>query len=317
MRVFALKASSALGREIAAMLECDLDPHEERDFSYGEHKARPLVGVWDEDVYVISSLHGDRDYSVNDKIARVMFFSGALKDAGAASVTAVLPYLAYSRKDRRTKSRDPVTTRYLASVLQSVGIDRVITLDIHNLAAFENSFRCPVVNLETLALFVDHFYATVGVSVDCVISPDLGGIKATRAFVDAWEAVSGKVLPMAVMDKRRSEGLVTGSGLIGSPGRHALIVDDMIGSGTTLCRAASACHEAGTTKISVGATHGLFQEGSEALFEHPHIDTIAVSDSVAIDRLPMRPEYRERVTVIPTAKLFADCIREMRKEGPG
>ena len=102
MKLFALNASSALGMRIADSLECELDPHEEREFSYGEHKSRPLVDVNREDVYVLSSLHGDQDLSVNDKICRLMFFIGALGDAGAGSVTAVLPYLAYSRKDCRT-----------------------------------------------------------------------------------------------------------------------------------------------------------------------------------------------------------------------
>jgi ribose-phosphate pyrophosphokinase len=118
-------------------------------------------------------------------IETCQLFVGALKDAGAGRVTALLPYLAYSRKDCRTKSRDPVTTRYIATVLQSVGMDRVVTMDIHNLAAFENSFRCPTVNLETTDLFADFFFRTAGDDIDTIVSPDLGGIKATRRFLDA------------------------------------------------------------------------------------------------------------------------------------
>ena len=312
MRLFALNASSALGQSIAGQLDRELDPHEEREFSYGEHKVRPLVSVWAEDVYVISSLHGDKNLTVNDKICRLLFFVGALKDAGARSVTAVLPYLAYSRKDRRTKPRDPVTTRYIATILQSVGVDGVITMDVHNQSALDNSFRCPTVNLSTAKLFADYFVRTIGSSVDSVVSPDLGGIKATRAFIDAFELASGNVPALAVMDKRRSEGEVSGSGLIGTVGDHVLVVDDMIGSGTTLCRAATACREAGATKVSVGATHGLFQEGAPRLFEHKGIDSITVTDTVAIDKLSLPAENLARVTTIGAAPLFADCLRELQ-----
>lgn len=312
MRLFALNATSALGESIAGQLGHQLDPHEEREFSYGEHKVRPLVSVWAEAVYVISSLHGDENLSVNDKICRLLFFVGALKDAGALSVTAVLPYLAYSRKDRRTKSRDPVTTRYLATALQSVGVDRAVTMDVHSPAALDNSFRCPTVNLSTAALFAEYFVGTIGGGVDTVISPDLGGIKATRAFIDVYEHVSGTAPELAVMDKRRSEGEVSGSGLIGTVGKSVLVVDDMIGSGTTLCRAATACREAGATTVFVGATHGLFQEGAPRLFEHEGIDSITVTDTVAIDRLSLPAKNLARVSTIGTAPLFADCLRNMQ-----
>jgi ribose-phosphate pyrophosphokinase len=312
MKLFALNASSALGGRIAARLGHDLDPHEEREFSYGEHKARPLVDVQGVDTYVIASLHGDRDYSVNDKICRLLFFIGALKDAGAGRVTAVSPYLAYSRKDCRTKSRDPVTTRYLATALQSVGTDRIVTMDVHNVAAFENSFRCPTVNLETAELFADYFYRHAGDAIDSIVSPDLGAIKATRRFADEYSRLSGRSLKFAVMDKRRSEGKVSASGLIGTVGKYVLIVDDMIGSGTTLCRAIDACLEAGAARASVGATHGLFQEGATALFAQSGIDTIAVSDSVAIENLGLPDENLARVQCVETADMIAECIRELQ-----
>ena len=130
MKLFALNASAELGQRIAEQLGRPLASHEEREFSWGEHKVRPLVDVWNEDIYVVSSLHGDRDYSVNDKVCRLAFFVGALKDAGARQLTAVVPFLAYSRKDRRTKLRDPVSTRYLSTMLQSVGVDRIVTMDV-------------------------------------------------------------------------------------------------------------------------------------------------------------------------------------------
>jgi ribose-phosphate pyrophosphokinase len=311
MKLFALNASAGLGQRIADQLGTSLDPHEEREFAHGEHKARPLTDVWDEDVYVVASLHGDQDYSVNDKICRLAFFAGALKDAGARRLTAIVPYLAYSRKDRRTKPRDPVSARYLATMLQSVGVDCIVTMDVHNPAALDNGFRGPAINIETHRLLAQHFSRTVGDSVDSILAPDLGGIKATRLFVDTYHELSGRILPMAVMDKRRSEGLVTGSGIIGQAGNHVLVVDDMIGSGTTLCRAVDACLEAGARRVSVGATHGLFENGAPRLFEQEGIDSITVTDTVAIGNLGLPDAHVGRISVVGTAALFADQLRDL------
>ena len=119
LALFALNATADLGGQIARELWVSLAPHEEREFEDGEHKARPLDSVEGTDAYVIQSLHSGPTQSAADKLCRLLFFIGALKDAGAARVTAVTPYLCYARKDRRTKARDPVTTRYLAQMFES------------------------------------------------------------------------------------------------------------------------------------------------------------------------------------------------------
>jgi ribose-phosphate pyrophosphokinase len=185
-------------------------------------------------------------------------------------------------------------------------------MDIHNPAAFENSFSCPSVNITTFDLFADHFARTARNDVDTIVSPDLGGIKATRLFLEAFAEHSRGVTNFAVMDKKRSEGVVSGTGLIGNIGKHVLIMDDMIGSGSTMCRAASDCKEAGAESVVVGATHGLFENGAPALFDHPGIDGIVVSDSVAIGNLGLSDECLDRITVLGSANLLAQCIREMQ-----
>jgi ribose-phosphate pyrophosphokinase len=110
MKLFALQASAEFGERIARALEQPLSRHEEREFEDGEHKARPLEDVAGSDTYVVQSLHHGPDASPNDKLCRLLFFIGALKDAGAARVIAIVPYLCYARKDRRTKPHDPVTS---------------------------------------------------------------------------------------------------------------------------------------------------------------------------------------------------------------
>jgi ribose-phosphate pyrophosphokinase len=193
LRLFALNGTDTLGRDISALLGHPLSTHEERDFEDGEHKARPLDSVAGADVYVIHSLHGGPDQSANDKLCRLLLFIGALKDAGARQVTAVVPYLCYSRKDRRTKANDPVTTRYVATLFEAIGCDAVVTLEVHNEAAFENAFRCRAVALTAAPLLIDAIKIAVGDDPLCVISPDLGGGKRADLLRGALEMVAGRV----------------------------------------------------------------------------------------------------------------------------
>jgi ribose-phosphate pyrophosphokinase len=152
LRLFVPHGTETLGEKIALALGCSLAALEERSFEDGEHKIRPLETVAGRDVYVVHSLHGGPDESPNDKLCKLLFFIAALKDAGAARVTAVTPYLCYARKDRRTKAYDPVTIRYLATMFEAVGVDAVVTLEVHNESAFENAFRCPSIALSTAPL---------------------------------------------------------------------------------------------------------------------------------------------------------------------
>ena len=171
IKLFSLNTSRDFGEKVAKHLGIALSAHEERDFEDGEHKVRPLMNVRGQDVFVIQSLYGEPGASVNDKLCRLLFFIGALKDASAERVTAVVPYLCYARKDRQTKSRDPVTTRYIAHLFEAMRCDRVVTLDVHNLAAFQNAFRCPTEHLEGKNIFVQHFAPLVHNDETVVVDP--------------------------------------------------------------------------------------------------------------------------------------------------
>ena len=246
LRLFALAASSELGAAVAAALAQPLATHEEREFEDGEHKARPLDAVNGADVYVIQSLHGGPEQSANDKLCRLLFFIGAIKDAGAARVTAVTPYLCYARKDRRTKPKDPVTTRYIAGMFESVGTDCVVTLEVHNPVAFENAFRCRTVALTGTPLFVDYVKTTLANDKLAVLSPDAGGMKRAELLRAALEAALGRPVGKGLAEKHRSAGVVSGELFVGDvTGATALIVDDLISTGNTLLRAARSARKAG------------------------------------------------------------------------
>ncbi len=316
LRIFALKGSDEIGADIARLLSRSLDAHEEREFEDGEHKARPLAPVCGADVYVIDSLHGDPDRSANDKLCRLLFFIGALKDAGAARVTAVVPYLCYSRKDRRTKTSDPVTTRYVATLFDAIGADVVVTIEVHNDAAFENAFRRRAIALTAAPLLIEAIRSTVGNEPLCVISPDLGGGKRADLLRQSLEAAIGRPVGKAFVEKHRSAGVVSGDLFAGEVrGATCVIVDDLISTGGTLVRAAQAARERGAGRILACVAHGLFMPGSEQTLADPAIDGIIVTDAVPAFRLPAGPVH-DKLSVVSVAPLLAETIHRLHHDMP-
>ena len=315
LKVFALASGREYGERVAAALGVALGAHEERDFEDGEHKLRPLENVRGADVYVVQSLYGDPGQSVDEKLVRLLFFIGALKDASAGAITAVIPYLCYARKDRKTKPRDPITTRYVAALLESVGVGRVVTLDVHNLAAYQNAFRCQSEHLEAAGLFAEHAARAWAGEELIVVSPDVGGVKRAERFREILSRALGREIPGGFMEKHRSEGVVSGDGLVGEvENRSAIIVDDLISAGTTMGRAAKACRARGAAKVHAVATHGLFMAGADQVFADPAIDSLVVTDSVPPFRLT-DPSAKRKLTVLETAPLCAEAIKRIHAGG--
>ncbi|HXH04754.1 MAG TPA: ribose-phosphate diphosphokinase [Candidatus Competibacteraceae bacterium] len=307
--VFALDTTREYGARVAAHLGLPLGEHEEREFEDGEHKARPLVDVRRREVFVIHSLHGGSGRSPSDKLCRLLFFIGALKDAGAERVTAVAPYLCYARKDRRTQSCDPITTRYVAQLFEASGADAVITCDVHNLAAFENAFRCPTTNLEAIPLFVAHFAPLLRGEKIAVVSPDTGGIKRAERFRLALAEALQEEPSAGFVDKRRSGGIVSGELLVAGDVRDRAVIlfDDLISTGTTLRRAAQSCRTAGAAKVFAAATHGLFVEQAAAVLADPVFQEVAVTDTVQ-SNAAQAGTLPPNVVTLDSAKLVAEAI---------
>ena len=314
-KLFALNSSHAFGEQVAQRLDIDLAPHEEREFEDGEHKARPLVSVRGKDAFVIQSLYADQQQSGADKLCRLLFFIGALKDAAAARVTAVVPYLAYARKDRKTKARDPVTTRYVAALFEAVGTDAVVTMDVHNLAAYQNAFRCGTEHLEANMLFVKYFAPLLKTSEVAVVSPDAGGIKRADRFRQLLSEALARSVGAAFAEKYRSGGIVSGDMLVGDvKGKVAIIIDDLISTGTTLVRTARTCRELGATNVFAAATHGLFAGNANAVLADSALERIVVTDTVTPFRLE-EGAVKEKVAVLSSTALFAEAIDRIHSGG--
>lgn len=308
MLLFALEASRSFGVSLASALGAALSPHEELKFVDGEAQVHPTVDVRGADVYVVQSLHDGPAQALSEKLLRLLFFVATLRDQGAARITAVVPYLAYARKDRRTESYDSVGSRYLAQLLEAAGTDVVMTLEIHNPAAFDNAFRCRAIRLDSAGLFGDAVAALDEGDALVVASPDPGGVKRAGAWRASLELLLGRPVGQAFVDKSRSAGNLVGSPTVVGDvcGATLLIFDDMISSGATMVRAARALKAAGARRVIALAAHGLFVADAAAVLDRAPIDRIFVTDSV--DTPPLR-ELGLRTRVVTAANLFADSIR--------
>jgi len=312
MMLFGIGASRNQALRVADRLGIELALHEEREFEDSEFKIRSLESVRGHDVLVYHSLHADRDDSACDKLCRLLFFIGALRDASAASVHSLVPYLAFARKDRRTKAHDPITTRYVAQMFEAVGIDGIATAEVHNQSAFENAFRCPKLNLTAAGLFAEALSPLVADEEKIVVvSPDVGGVKRARAFASLLAETSGRAVDLAFVEKHRSEGIVSGDLFAGDVAdAFVIVIDDLISGGTTIARAAKLCREKGAHTVHAAATHGLFAEDCAAVLGTPDVDSIVVTDTCG-DVLSRVPGIADKLVVLDTAEVFADAARRM------
>lgn len=307
--LYALGGSGALATTIANKMGIDVAEHEERDFEDGEHKIRPLTSVRNRDVYVLANLVSSAGQSVNDKLCKLLFFVDALKRSAARRVTIVAPYLCYSRKERQTKARDPVVTRALAQILEAAGVDCVMTLTAHDLAAFQNAFRCSTEHLDTYALFAHALAPRLAGRRATVVSPDPGGEKRAELFRRTLERTLSTNVGKGLVDKSRSLGQITGEIFAGDiDGRTAIVLDDMISTGGTMIRAATACRAHGATEVLAMATHGLFVHGGQTIASTKAIDEVWVTDSLPIPPAVSAAAAEGRARIIPIGELLAKAI---------
>ena len=313
--IAALTESLPLASAVAREAGLSLLPVEERRFPGGEFKLRPLESVRGRVVFVVQSLAGTDTAPVCERLVRLLFLLQGLHDGGARSV-ALVPYLAFARKDRRTQLRDPVTSRYVAELLEATHLECVVGLDVHNPAAFDNAFRIPTVHLTALPTMAAHFAGTVCDTALAVVSPDIGGIKRAQIFHEQLAAEVGGEVELAFVCKRRARDVVSGGRLSGEVGgRTAIVLDDLCATGGTLIRAAQACRRAGAESVEVAVTHTPMPQGLDALLASEAISRIVVTDSVGIEA-PALAAARGKLLTLPVAPLLGDAVRRMMTGAP-
>jgi ribose-phosphate pyrophosphokinase len=315
--LFALSESRALGVEIGRRAGVELAPLEERGFEEGEFKLRPLVSVRDRTVFVLQTLAGCAEVSVAQRLIRLLFLLFGLRDAGASKLIALVPYLSYARKDRRTQPRDPVNTRYVAQLLESTGLDRLVALDVHNPTALDNAFRIPVDHLSAIPMFVRHFAEHLPSGGIAVASPDVGGIKRVQIFRELLQSQLEREIDLVFIEKRRTGGVVSGGAVVGEvTGRTVIVLDDLCASGGTLLRAATSLREAGAAAVHVAFTHAPLPRGLAALAAADCISEAVLTDSVGSGLRVEGSSGAGRLTVLPIAPLFGDAVARMLAGAP-
>ncbi|MDO9313575.1 MAG: ribose-phosphate diphosphokinase [Burkholderiaceae bacterium] len=319
MLLFSIDPECRFAHALASELGESLSALEDRAFEDGEHKLRPLVDPRGHDAYVIASLYGGPLLSPHDKLFQLLMFSATLREHGAGRVTAVVPYLAYARKDRQTKPHDPLTLRYVAQLFEAVGIAQVIVLEAHNVAAFQNAFRCLTLHVPAHEVFDPFVHEIVGVEPLAVASPDPGGVKRAQLWRESLEHRLVRPVGFAMVDKRRSAGLISSSNLVAGDvdGMTVLLLDDLIAGGDTMKRAADALRRAGAHRVVACAAHGLFTAGAPEVLAPPAVDQLLVTDSVPPFRLPVTGAVSRKLRIVSAAPRFADAIRACRVDLPG
>ena len=318
LKVFALNDSKDFGFKIACNLGISLSKHKEEYFHDGECYVASEENVRGSDVYVVQSLYGDDKESVNDKLVKLLIFIGSLHDASAHNVTAVIPYYCYGRQDRKTASRAPITTKYLANFFQGVFVKRVLTMDAHNVGILQNAYSTAHFdNLEACGLFAKFVAQELTEESPAnlvILSPDEGRLKASRKFRKYLQQYIGEKVSIACVDKIHEGEDIHASGIIGSvKNKRVDIFDDMISSGKTISEASNIAKDNGAECIeAVCATHGLFVGKANEYLDNKFVKNIVITDTVKPFRVT-NENILKKMTIIHTESLFSEAIRRTHK----
>ena len=309
MKIIAGNANSELAKLIAEHCFSDLVPANISTFADGETSIEFLENIRGEDVFIIQPTCTP----VNDSLMELMVMIDAARRSSASRITAVIPYFGYARQDRKSASRTPITAKLVANLITTAGADRILTMDLHA-GQIQGFFDIPVDDLTSRLVFAKDIKKTIGIIDDpdvqqvgtVFVSPDAGGVVRARKFADMF---NGQI---AIVDKRRPEaGKSEVMNLIGDvAGRHAILVDDIVDSGGTLCNAAQAIMDAGATSVRAYITHGVLTGGACEKVEKSVLEELVVTDSIP-NRCPKNCKKTRQVGV---GSLFGEAIRRVTNE---
>lgn len=295
--LFSGTSNPELGQEIARHLGIDLGKVEISRFSDSEIYVRFLESVRGRHVFLIQSVC----QPVNDNLIELLIMIDALKRASAGTISAVIPYYGYSRQDRKTLAREAITAKLVADLLVAAGANRVLTMDLHA-GQIQGYFNVPVDHLTALPIIADYFKERAIENL-VVVSPDVGRVKTTKKMADSLGVY------MAVMAKKRPAHNVAEIGyVIGDvDGKNALIIDDMIDTGGSICRGVEALRKAGAKDIYVACTHPVF---SGAAIEN--LNLAPIKELVVTNTIPVPiDKHINKLKVLSVGPIFAKTIKNV------
>ena len=302
LMVFTGNANPKLAEDVVRHLDISLGRISVGRFSDGEVTVELLENVRGRDVFVLQSTC----QPTNDNLMEVMLAVDALKRASAGRITAAVPYMGYARQDRRPRSaRVPISAKVVANMLTSAGVDRVLTVDLHA-DQIQGFFDIPVDNIYATPVLLDDVRAKNYENL-ITVSPDVGGVLRARAMAKQLNT------DLAIIDKRRPKANVAEvMHIIGDvSGRTCLIMDDMVDTANTLCKAAQALKAHGAERVLAYATHPVLSGAAIERIKASELDELVVTDTI-----PLSDEARacERVRVVSIASLLAETMRRISNE---
>jgi ribose-phosphate pyrophosphokinase len=303
--VFGGRCSMELAAKIATQLNVDLGQVDLRTFSNGEVYCRYEESIRGADVFLVQSAAANPAHGMtpNDALLELLIMADAAQSASAHRIIAVLPWYGYGRQDKKSAPREPISARVVAKTLEAVGVDRVLTMDLHS-GQVQGFFGIPVDHMTAMPMLTQYFLDQ-GLSEKLVIvSPDAGRVKMARNFARRLGT------HWAVMEKERPAQQVAEIGYVVGDvkGKTAVLVDDMIDTAGTLCAAARTVLDEGAAEVIACATHGVF---SGPAYERLDFENSQIKQIVVTDTIPLAPGAPDNIAVLSTAQTLADSIRRI------
>jgi ribose-phosphate pyrophosphokinase len=301
LKVFSGNAHPALAREICGYLGVPLGAAHVGRFPDGEVRVQIQENVRGMDVFVIQPTC----FPVNENLMELLIMLDAMRRASAQRITAVMPYYAYARQDRKDRPRVPISSKLVADLLTSAGASRVLTLDLHA-GQIQGYFNIPVDHLYATPVTVDYF-RRLRLRNLVVVSPDPGGVERARAFAKKLR------VPLAIIDKRREDAdVVEVMNVIGDvKGKTCLVVDDMIDTAGTLVRGAKALEDKGAVKVYACCTHGVFARDAVQKICSSNIEQAVVTNSVPLSQDGLSCP---KIKTLSVGRLLARAVRSIHEE---
>ncbi|WHN66416.1 ribose-phosphate pyrophosphokinase [Cysteiniphilum sp. QT6929] len=302
LMLFSGRASSALTEEISHFLGVQVGRATVSTFSDGESHIEIIDNVRGRDVFIVQSTCPP----TNDHIMELMFLTDALRRSSAGRITAVIPYFGYARQDRRVRSsRVPISARVVADMLTGAGIDRLLTVDIHA-EQIQGFFNIPLDNVYGTPILLDYI-RSCRLENPIVVSPDVGGVVRARAMAKALNT------DLAIIDKRRQKANESEvMNIIGDiSGRHCLIVDDIVDTAGTLCKAAQALIDHGAKKVSAYCVHPVLSGKAIENIEGSILEELVVTNSIPLHNAALKCK---KIKTLSLAPMLSEAIRRTNNE---
>ena len=303
MKLIAGNSNKTLAGSIAKYLEVDLCRVDVKRFSDKEVWVEVLENVRGEDCFIIQSTN----YPANDNFMELLVMIDALRRGSARRITAVIPYYGYARQDRKSGPRTPITAKLVARMLETAGIDRVLTMDLHA-AQIQGFFEVPTDNMFAQPVLAKDIKLNTNPHIPLVmVSPDVGGVARARALAKNFDA------DLAIIDKRREKANVSEvMNIIGNvEGKQCILVDDMADSAGTLCNAAEALMKSGAHSVSAYVTHGVFSGPAIERIEKSVLKQVVSTDSIEMWE---NVEKCSKIRHISVANLLGEAILRIYEE---